>query len=178
MITYFVHSTSTDNEKSVFSGWSDPELSLKGAEQAQRLKEKLCYLSFDIVYCSDLKRAKSTAEVAFQNTPIVIEPRLREMNYGDLNGVYKEEFPKNETACIDASFVNGENCRDVEFRVRDFLNTLENRNLNIAIVAHKYPQLAFDVICNGVNWEEAINRDWRKTGSWQPGWEYQLPSNA
>ena len=25
-------------------------------------------------------------------------------------------------------------------------------------------------LCSG--WKEAINCDWRKTGDWQPGWEY------
>ena len=24
----------------------------------------------------------------------------------------------------------------------------------------------------GLTWEEAIEKDWRKTKAWQPGWEY------
>lgn len=28
------------------------------------------------------------------------------------------------------------------------------------------------VLTQGKTWEEAINQDWRKTKSWQPGWKY------
>ena len=30
------------------------------------------------------------------------------------------------------------------------------------------------VITKNISWEEAINNDWRKTGDWQPGWEYTI----
>jgi len=33
-MTYFVHSTTKDNEKEISSGWSDPELSELGKKQA------------------------------------------------------------------------------------------------------------------------------------------------
>ena len=42
----------------------------------------------------------------------------------------------------------------------------------VGIVAHRAPQLALEVITKNTTWEEAINNDWRKTGAWQPGWEY------
>ena len=63
---------------------------------------------------------------------------------------------------------------DVEKRIKDFCDyLLENyNNKHIAIVAHKAPQLAIQVLTEGKTWEEAINQDWRKTKSWQPGWEY------
>ena len=41
-----------------------------------------------------------------------------------------------------------------------------------SIVAHKAPQLAFEVITKGISWEEAIDKDWRKNKARQPGWEY------
>lgn len=63
---------------------------------------------------------------------------------------------------------------DVEKRIEDFCNyLLENYNgKHIVIVAHKAPQLAFQVLTQGKTWEEAINQDWRKTKSWRPGLEY------
>ena len=42
----------------------------------------------------------------------------------------------------------------------------------VAIVAHKAPQFAFQVITEGISWNDAIENDWRKTKSWKPGWEY------
>jgi hypothetical protein len=29
---------------------------------------------------------------------------------------------------------------------------------------------------NGKTWEQALAEDWRKTKSWQPGWEYTFDS--
>ena len=42
----------------------------------------------------------------------------------------------------------------------------------VAIVAHRAPQLALDVILKSMSWEEAIANDWRNTKNWQPGWKY------
>jgi hypothetical protein len=44
----------------------------------------------------------------------------------------------------------------------------------VAIVAHKAPQLALNVVLNNMTWEDAIANDWRKTGSWQPGWKFVI----
>ena len=65
---------------------------------------------------------------------------------------------------------------DVEERIKSFCNDLlkNYEGKHIAIVAHKAPQLAFQVITEGKTWEEAIEQDWRKTKSWQPGWEYEI----
>jgi len=44
----------------------------------------------------------------------------------------------------------------------------------VAIVAHKAPQLALDVLLKNKTWQQAFAEDWRKTKSWQPGWDYVL----
>ena len=31
-----------------------------------------------------------------------------------------------------------------------------------------------EVISKGITWEEANKNDWRKTGDWQPGWDYEI----
>ena len=71
---------------------------------------------------------------------------------------------------------NLESLKDVEERVRDFCNyLLENYDgKTVALVAHKAPQLALEVITKNISWEEAIDKDWRKTKSWKPGWEYEI----
>ena len=55
-ITYFVHGTTTDNEKDISSGSSDVELSELGVKQSIELKDKVKDKKFDVVFCSDLKR--------------------------------------------------------------------------------------------------------------------------
>ncbi|OGN08568.1 MAG: hypothetical protein A2750_02080 [Candidatus Yanofskybacteria bacterium RIFCSPHIGHO2_01_FULL_45_42] len=77
---------------------------------------------------------------------------------------------------ITERFPEGESYEDVKARIADFLKFLKQNydGKSVAIVAHKAPQLALDVLLKGKTWEEAFAEDWRKTHSWQPGWEYIL----
>ena len=66
--------------------------------------------------------------------------------------------------------------KDVEKRIAEFLEYLkENYDGKIVgIVAHRAPQLAIEVLTKYISWEEAIQKDWRKTKDWQPGWKYTI----
>ena len=57
---------------------------------------------------------------------------------------------------------------------KGYINYLKDNydGKTVGIVAHRAPQLALEVITKGITWEEANKNDWRKTGDWQPGWEY------
>ena len=175
-LTYFAHSTSKDNEARIRSGWSDVPLSPKGIEQTQSLCRQCAAISFDAIFCSDLQRAAETAKIAFPGRAVVHDPRLREMNYGMLNGCAAKAFSGDPLECIHTPYNTGENCLDVERRIRAFLNerisTLPSGS--IAIISHKYPQLALEVICNNATWEQAILNDWREEGNWQPRWRYRI----
>lgn len=177
-ITYFVHGTTLDNLEHKATGWLPGKLSEKGINQAIALRDLINVDEFDIVFCSDLKRAIDSSNYIFQNKKkIVQDKRLRECNYGELNG--KDNFLVKYEEHIEDSFPNGESMLDIEKRVKEFCNfLLENYNgKHIAIVAHKAPQLALQVITEGKSWKDAINNDWRKTKSWQPGWEYIIKGN-
>ncbi len=177
-ITYFVHGTTTDNEKEISSGWSDVELSDLGIQQSIELKEKTKDKKFDVVFCSDLQRARKSAGLAWGGMyEIIPDARLRECNYGDMNGHPSEEVePLQEKEMHFKPFPNGESYEDVKNRIADFLGFLKANydGKNIAIVGHKAPQLALDVLLKNMTWDEALANDWRKTKSWRPGWEYQL----
>lgn len=169
-ITYFVHGTTTDNEKGLATGWLNGELSQKGIEQAKELGNFVQDKHFDVIFCSDLKRAVDSAELGFGNKyKIIQDPRLRECNYGDQNGTKKDK--ENH---INIPFPNGESYEDVKNRISDFLDFLKNNydEKSVAIVAHQAPQLSLDVLLKGKTWEQAIKEDWRNTKAWQPGWEY------
>jgi broad specificity phosphatase PhoE len=174
-LTYFVHSTSIDNEAGLRSGWRDVPLSEWGLVQAQALRKQIAGRTFTAVFASDLQRAAHTARVLFPDREIILDPRLREMNYGLLNGRSHAHFPTDEHHCIHNRFPAGENCLDVEARIRAFLGdcTRQFQGQPIAVVSHRYPQLALAVICNGRSWSQAIDGDWRRRGQWQPGWSYQ-----
>jgi broad specificity phosphatase PhoE len=178
-ITYFVHGTTTDNQKNISSGWKDAQLSELGIKQSRELANQIGNKKFDIVFCSDLKRAVESAEISFKGKfPIKIDKRLRECNYGDFNGKSSEIVEKMQEKCIEINFPNGESYGDVKARIIDFLKFLKDNydGKHIAIVAHKAPQLALDVLLNEKTWEQAFAQDWRKRKAWQPGWEYELKS--
>lgn len=173
-ITYFVHGTTTDNEEEKATGWNQGKLSKLGIEQTKELGKLVGDKSFDVVFCSDLNRAVDSANLGFKDKyEIIQDKRLRECNYGDWNGKKKDW---EIIDYVEERYPNGENYKDVEKRIVEFLNYLsENFNgKHIAIVAHQAPQLALDVLLKGKTWKEAIKEDWREKKAWQPGWEYEL----
>ena len=164
-IKYFVHGTTTDNLDKKATGWLPGELSEKGILQAHALAETIKDEHFDIVICSDLNRAIQSANIDFanRNIPIIQDWRIRECNYGDFNGQDSKFVNYNEH--ISKPFPNGESMFDVEKRIKDFLIYL-NENFDgkkVAIVAHRAPQLAIEVLTMGKTWEQALADDWRNT---------------
>lgn len=177
-ITYFVHGTTIDNEKEISSGWSDVELSELGVKQSIALKGQTKDKKFDVVFCSDLQRAHNSAKLAWGGIYTIIpDARLRECNYGKLNGASSAIVePMQEEECITKRFPEGESYEDVKARIADFIEFLKMNydGKNVAIVAHKAPQLSLDVLLKGKTWKQALAEDWRKRKAWQPGWEYEL----
>jgi len=176
-ITYFVHGTTTDNEQDLATGWEPGELSELGKQQGIKLGKLTENQKFDVVFCSDLKRAVDTAHLAFERKyEIVPDSRLREANYGDFTLKPSKSFKADMTEWISKKYPNGESYKDVEKRITNFVNFLQNNynGKHIAIVAHQAPHLALDVVLKGKNWEQAIAEDWRNTKSWQAGWDYEI----
>ncbi len=173
-IIYFVHGTTYDNASGKCSGWKQVELNDLGKDQAKKLGETVKDIKFDVIFTSDLIRAIDSSNLVFPNQNKIIDSRLRECNYGDYDGGDKSLVVYEDY--IDKKFPNGESLKDVEKRIREFLDEvrLEYKGKTIGIVAHRAPQLAIEVITKNISWDEAINNDWRKTKSWQPGWEYIL----
>ena len=172
-ITYFVHGTTKDNEKGISTGQEQGELSQLGIKQSKELIKQIGNKEFDVIFCSDLKRAVDSAGITFGDKYAIIhDKRLRECNYGDLNLSEEEKVVYAEH--IHKPFPKGESLKDVERRIANFLNFLyeQYNGKSIAIVAHKAPQLALDVLLNKKSWEQAIEEDWRTKKEWRPGWKY------
>ena len=174
-ITYFVHGTTTDNENNISSGWSDAKLSNLGVNQALKLKDQIKDQKFDIVFCSDLIRAVDSAKLTFgPETQIIPDARLRECNYGEYNAQPTEIVEPLQEKYINEPFPGGESYEEVKIRMADFLKFLQQNyaGKNVALISHKAPQLALEVLLNDQTWAEAFKNDWRKTKSWQSGWQY------
>ena len=126
------------------------------------------------MFTSDLKRAIDSSDLAWPNCKKIVDDRLRECNYGSLDGKSKDLIRYEEH--INVPFPNGESLKDVENRIKNFLQFI-NKNYagkTVVIVAHRAPQLALEVLTKNITWEDALKNDWRKTGDWQPGWEYVI----
>ena len=151
-ITYFVHGTTTDNEKHISSGWYDVELSELGIKQFKELIEKTRDKKFDVIFCSDLQRAHESAKLTWEGAyQIIFDKRLRECNYGDYNAKPSEFVEPMQEKMITDRFPNGESYEDVKARIKDFLQFLKENydGKSVAIVAHKAPQLALEVLLKG-----------------------------
>ena len=174
-ITYFVHGTTVDNEKDISSGWSNCKLSKLGIKQSIELRNLIKDNNFDAVFCSDLKRAVDSARLTFgKSVKIIKDERLRECNYGKFNSYSSKIVEPMQEKCITKKFPKGESYEDVKKRIANFIRFLK-KNYNgkyVAIVAHKAPQLALDVLIKKKSWKKAFAEDWRKKKAWRPGWEY------
>lgn len=173
-ITYFVHSTTTDNENNRATGHAPGELSETGLKQAKELGEEVSDRDFDKVFCSDLHRAVKSADIAYGDEyDIIQDERLRECDYGKMT---QEKDNWELKDYIETPYPDGESYRDVERRVFEFIEDLkrEYENKHVAIVSHQAPQLALEVLTEGKTWENAIEEDWRENGKWQPGWDYTI----
>lgn len=74
-------------------GQSDIPLNEQGRSQAGLLARRLQHESWDLVYASDLSRARETAEIIahVMGLEVHTDPRLREINCGQIEGMTIEE---------------------------------------------------------------------------------------
>ena len=176
-LTYVTHSISTDNEAAIATGWLPGELSTEGRRLAVEQRVRFADADFEVVYTSDLRRAVQTAELGFaHHFPVVSDARLRECDYGALNGAPVEVVRAERESHLDVPFPDGESYRDVERRIASFVADVRVRHPNgrVGIVSHHAPHLALCVVVLGRTWEQAFAEDWQRTGDWQPSWEFEL----
>jgi broad specificity phosphatase PhoE len=124
-LIYETHSTTRDNEAGIATGWLPGELSEAGVQNAADLGERRRDDGIDVIYASDLQRAVQSTQIALGDSgiPIRTDQRLRECNYGDLNGASVEAL-KPRTAYIDQPFPGGQSYRQVVAQTENFLSDL------------------------------------------------------
>lgn len=173
-IIFEPHSTTTDNQSHTSSGWNDVDLSELGLQQSRELGDRSVDRDLDAVFCSDLRRAVHSAEIAFggKNIPIIQDARLRECNYGDMNGAPSSEVDEQKPQRIITPFPNGESYEQTTQRMKEFLDDL-NKNYDgktVMIIGHRATQYGLENLINAVPLEVIIPAPWK----WQPGWDYIL----
>ena len=170
-VVFETHATSEDNEAGIATGWLPGRLSAAGREQARELGARRRDDGLAIVFTSDLARAVETAQIAFVGAgPVIADPRLRECDYGELNGT--PEPIHDRAGDVDVPYPGGESWRQAVERVSDFLLEVrvERNGERVLVIGHSATRLALDVLAGGRQLEEAMAEPF----VWQPGWEYVL----
>ena len=72
----------------LFLGQSDPELSMEGRRQAERLAGRLSGARIESIFCSPLRRSVETADIVGERIGLQVNPddRLKEIGYGRWDG--------------------------------------------------------------------------------------------
>ncbi len=135
---------------------SKHHLTDKGREEVKNAALKLISENNipDIIYSSPIVRTKETAEIirsvikenAGKDIEIIFDERIKEEQYGDLDGqsnevfnAYREGLTAEEK--LSKRFPNGENLYDIRNRIGSFLYEIDskNENKNILLVSHQCP---------------------------------------
>ncbi len=143
------HGQTQANVDGLYSGISETSLTEKGIVQAETVGNMLNKVAFDKVLCSELSRAQHTTQLILQqrNVPVVTEPRLNEMNFGDWEMRHHRDLQHQDAEnyaawCNDWQNVvpkNGEGFQVFSQRVCEFATSLSllPTQQNILIVSHQ-----------------------------------------
>ena len=177
-LVYETHSTTVDNERGIATGWLPGELSEHGCEQARALGGRRRADGIAAVHASDLRRAAETAEIAFGGSgiPVRHDARLRECDYGKLNGAPVKRVAAVRRRHVDEPFPGGESYRQVVERTRAFLHDVvaAHDGERIVVIAHSANRWALDHLVDGRPLEELVDAPF----DWQPGWIYLLNASS
>jgi len=101
---------------------------------------------------------------------VLQDARLRECNYGDLNGTI--EAARDRAAHVDVPYPGGESWREAVERATGFFDELrsDRDGERVLVIGNIATRLALEVVAGGRSLEDAMAAPF----SWLPGWEYRL----
>ena len=160
------HTQSVHHTNGMVGSWTDWELTETGKQQADHIGMKLKteLAGKDVVlYSSDLKRARQTAEriAAHLGSTPVIRTELRERNLGKCCGKsvqwLREHIECQEKTVDDRMFSDAESRRDVWNRLKPFFDSImSDGSETILIVSHGDLLSVFNAMFLGLH-VESIN---------------------
>lgn len=173
-IVFETHSTTEDNEAGIATGWLSGRLSEAGRQAATDLGRRRRNDGLAAVFVSDLGRAVETVEIAFAaaDIPVLKDWRLRECDYGRMNGSPANEVHRHRWKYLQAPYPEGESWREATDLVGCFLQDLSPRwdGLRILIVGHLATRWGLERFVRGSALEELILEEFE----WREGWDYAL----
>ena len=168
------HLQSQWNKENRFTGWTDIPLSEEGIKSAKEVAKKLSETKIDIVYTSPLARNKDTVSLVLEylskkDLPVVIDKALDERNYGELQGLNKDEVKKQYgeeqvrtwRRSWDQAPPGGESLKDVYKRAVPFYKEYVEKDLkqgkNVLIVASHNSLRALVKYLDNISDEDIVN---------------------
>lgn len=140
MIYLVRHGQTNWNIEQKTQGHTDIPLNADGILEAETIAKSISKLKIDRIISSDLLRARETAEIINQllGVEISFDQRLREINYGDLEGIPRTELTPNTWDIFNETpeKLNAERMASVFERIKSFFDELDKHQDNILIVTH------------------------------------------
>lgn len=147
--------TDWNREKRIQGGASNPPLNEEGRRQAESLALRLSQYKIQAIYSSPLKRALETAEAiaGYHQIEIVVEPSLREIEAGVLEGVTTNELGKLFSEILTKDGVSkkvpgGESLAELQERSWGIIQHLRQKYADgdLVVVSHYFAILS--IICS------------------------------
>lgn len=145
---YLVRHGETDyNKMGCYYGWTDCSLAQEGIKQSQALRKSFENIQYDVMLSSDLKRAAETANIINRSPrEIMVDKRLRELNFGQWEGKSYEEIATEYTEhwnlwiedFENATPTEGESFVTMYNRICEYMDEVLNlyKDKSIVIVSH------------------------------------------
>lgn len=145
-------------------------LTEKGKEQILEAAKKLKEEKIDLIFSSDLLRAKQTAEIVGNELGIkpIFDKRLRDIKAGIFEGEKIEKFQlfwKNYQEKFEKRPKGGENYNDVKIRIYNFLKEIDKKyeGKTILLVGHQRPFAMLEGAVKGFSIREFLKKIEPKT---------------
>lgn len=148
----FIRPGETDwNLQGRFQGWVQSPLNNYGRYQIERLANFIRNIGLTVLYSSDLRRAKETAEIlsARLGYPPIFDERLRERSVGhwqgltvpEIHGWYADEYEQFQQDPDNFQIPGGESLNQVRQRAQACLKDIlkkhdKDEHITIGIVSH------------------------------------------
>lgn len=169
------HAQSEYNEKGIFQGRLDSDLTPLGFVQARLAAQEFLHKNIEVIYSSPQKRAYKTALTVADvlGLEVVVDERIRELSFGEYEGKHFWTLLEEEGELFRAWLSNPlknplptqEDFAGFRHRVESFLwDALEKEHKNLLIVAHGGTLHALVCLALGLGLENLWNIHMDNTG--------------
>jgi len=169
------HAQSEYNEKGIFQGRLDSDLTPLGFVQARLSAQEFLGKEIEVIYSSPQRRAYKTALTIADllGLEVIVDERIREMSFGNYEGKKFWDLVEEEGHIFRAWLSNPvrnplptqENMEDFSKRVKSFLEDVINGPYkNLLVVAHGGTLHAMVCLATGLGLENLWNIHMDNTG--------------